>query len=98
MVYYVISGLIYACIIAIILLALIFGLRAKTYVKREKITSLAKGFSPLDVQRIFLGKTYPRKLTRALIVHWAQMGYIRVKYIDKTYVRLTLVKNPPTHS
>ena len=53
MVYYVISGLIYACIIAIILLALIFGLRAKTYVKREKITSLAKGFSPLDVQRIF---------------------------------------------
>ena len=98
MVYYVISGLIYACIIAIILLSLIFGLRAKTYVKREKITSLAKGFSPLDVQRIFLGKTYPRKLTRALIVHWAQMGYIRVKYIDKTYVRLTLVKNPPTHS
>lgn len=74
--YYVFAGLIYACILAIILLALVFGLRARRNVKHEKVTELAKGFSPLDVQRIFIGKTYPRRLTRALIVHWAQMGYI----------------------
>ncbi|MDE7082320.1 MAG: DUF2207 domain-containing protein [Clostridia bacterium] len=98
MVYYVFAGLIYSCILAILLLALVFGLRAKTYVKREKITCLATGFSPLDVQRVFIGKTYPRRLTRALIVYWAQMGYIRVKHIDKIHVRLTLVKKPPTHS
>ena len=98
MVYYIFAGLIYTCILAILLLALIFGLRARRNVKPQTVTALASGFSPLDVQRIFIGKTYPRRLTRALIVYWAQMGYIRVKHIDKTHVRLTLRNKPPTHS
>lgn len=97
MVYYIFAGLIYACILAILLLALIFGLRARRCVKHEEVTALARGFSPMDVQRIFIGKTYPRRLTRALIVHWAQMGYIRVKHIDKTHVRLIRVKRLPKH-
>jgi len=97
MVYYVFAGLIYACILVIILLALIFGLRARTYVKKERVTSLARGFSPLDVQRIFSGITCPQRLTRALITHWAQAGYIRIKHIDKTHVRLIRVKRMPEH-
>lgn len=98
MVYYIFAGLVYACILAILLLALIFGFRARRNVKHEKVTALASGFSPLDVQRIFIGKTYPKRLTRALIVHWAQMGYIRLKHIDRTHVRLILVKKPQTHA
>ena len=97
MLYYIFVGLIYACILAILLLVLIFGRRARRNVKKEKITSLSVGFSPLDVQRIFIGKTYPKRLTKALIVHWAQMGYIRIKHIDKSHVMLLLVKNPPAH-
>lgn len=96
MLYYIFVGLVYACILAILLLALIFGRRARRNVKKERITSLEEGFSPLDVQRIFIGKTYPRRLTKALIVHWAQMGYIRVKYVNKTHVRLILVRKPST--
>ena len=79
--YHVAVVAVYACILTICILALVFGLRARVYVKREKVTALPRGFSPLDVQRIFIGKTYPRRLTRALIVHWAQQGYIRVTYI-----------------
>ena len=97
MLYYIFAGLVYACILAILLLALIFGMRARRYVKHEKVTALASGFSPLDVQRIFIGKTYPRRLTRALIVHWAQMGYIRVKHINRTHVTLILLKKPSAH-
>lgn len=98
MTYYIFAGLIYACILAILLLVFVFGLRARRNVKHEKVTALAKGFSPLDVQRIFIGKTYPRRLTRALIVHWAQMGYIRVKHLDRNRVRLVLVNAPPNHA
>lgn len=97
MLYYIFAGLVYACILAILLLALIFGRRARRNVKKEKITSLADGLSPLDVQRIFIGKTYPGRLTKALIVHWAQMGYIRVKHINKTHILLILVRRPPAH-
>lgn len=94
MLYYIFVGLVYACIIAILLLALIFGRRARRNVKKEVVTSLEEGFSPLDVQRIFIGKTYPKRLTKALIVHWAQMGYIRVQHINKTHVKLILVRKP----
>ena len=96
MLYYIFVGLVYACILAILLLALIFGRRARRNVKKEKITALEDGFSPLDVQRIFIGKTYPRRLTKALIVHWAQMGYIRVKHLNRTHVLLMLVRKPST--
>lgn len=88
---------IYGCVAVILLLALVFGLRAKRNVKKEVVTKMPKGFSPLDVQRIFIGKTYPRRLTSALITHWAQMGYIKVKYLSKHTVRLTKVKDMPMH-
>lgn len=97
-VYYIAAGASYACIVVICILALVYGLRARAYVKHEKITALPRGFSPLDVQRIFIGKTYPRKLTRALIVHWAQLGYIRVAQVGRNTVRLKLINTPPYHT
>ncbi|MDE6104206.1 MAG: DUF2207 domain-containing protein [Clostridia bacterium] len=97
MLYYFFAGGVYACILAILLLALIYGRRARRNVKREKITCLSAGFSPLDVQRIFIGKTYPRRLTRALIVHWAQMGYISVEQLDRNRVKLFKLKHMPKH-
>ena len=45
MTYYIFAGLIYACILAILLLVLVFGLRARRNVKHEKVTALAKGFT-----------------------------------------------------
>lgn len=95
--YYVTAGAVYACIFIICILALIYGLRARANVKQEKITALPRGFSPMDVQRIFIGKSYPRRLTRALIVHWAQLGYVRVRAVNRFLVRLTCVKVPPDH-
>ena len=88
---------VYACVVAILMLALIFGRRARRNVKKERVTKMPKGFSPLDVQRIFIGKTYPRRLTCALITHWAQMGYIRVKYLSPLTVRIIKVKDMPKH-
>ena len=96
--YHIAGGCIYACLLIICILALFYGFRARRNVKKEKISSLSRGFSPLDIQRIFIGKTYPRKLTRALIVHWAQLGYIRVKYVCKYKVKLTCRRIPPVHS
>lgn len=96
-IYYGFAAGIYACVVAILVLALVFGLRAKRNVKKETVTKMPKGFSPLDVQRIFIGKTYPRRLTSALIIHWAQMGYIKVKYVSKHKVQLTKKKNMPPH-
>ncbi len=88
---------IYGCVAVIFVLALVFGLRARRNVKKEVVSKLPKGFSPLDVQRIFIGKTYPRRLTAALITHWAQMGYIKVKYLSKHTVRITKIKDMPEH-
>ena len=88
---------IYGCVAVILILALVFGLRAKRNVKKEVVTKMPDGFSPLDVQRIFIGKTYPRRLTSALITHWAQMGYIKVKYLSKHTVRVTKIKDMPMH-
>lgn len=88
---------IYGCVAVILILALVFGLRAKRNVKKEVVTKMPDGFSPLDVQRIFIGKTYPRRLTAALITHWAQMGYIKVKYLSPHTVQLTKKKDMPPH-
>ena len=96
--YHITVVAVYACILLICILALYYGFRARRNVKREKITALPRGFSPLDIQRIFIGKTYPRKLTRALIVHWAQLGFVRVKYVSKYRVTLTCRRPMPTHS
>ena len=96
--YHIAAVAVYACILVVIILAFVYGLRARAYVKRETVTALSRGFSPLDVQRIFIGKTYPRRLTRALIVHWAQMGYIRVEQISRYTVKLVCLKRPPVHN
>ena len=95
--YHIAGGCIYACLLILCILALFYGFRARRNVKKEKITSLPRGFSPLDIQRIFIGKTYPGKLTRALIVHWARLGYIRVKYVSRYKVKLVRLKFPPAH-
>ncbi|MDE7454059.1 MAG: DUF2207 domain-containing protein [Clostridia bacterium] len=96
--YHATAVAVYACILVICILAIIYGVRTRAYVKRQRVTALSRGFSPLDVQRIFIGKTFPRKLTRALIVHWAQMGYIRVEYVSRNRVKLVCRKRPPDHA
>ncbi|MDE6504829.1 MAG: DUF2207 domain-containing protein [Clostridia bacterium] len=88
----------YGCIFAVLVLALIFGPRARRNVKRQKITELPKGLSPLDIQRIFIGKTSPQKLTRALLVWWAQNGYIRIEQVGRYKVRVKKLKGMPYHN
>lgn len=95
--YYAFAALVYGCLLAFLVMSLYYGRRARRNVKREKITELKSGFSPLDIQRIFIGKTYPRRLTRALIVHWANMGYINVKQVGKHRIKIGLKKRPPAH-
>ena len=95
--YIIYCSLVLLCIATLAVFVIIFGRRARRNVRDEKITSLADGFSPLDIKRIFIGKTYPRKLTRALIVHWANCGYIKVKYVNKHRVRVTKIADMPRH-
>ena len=96
-VYYIFAGLVYGCIASVAGLAVFFGCRAMRNVKREQVRELKKGFSPLDVQRIFIGKTYPSRLTRALIVHWAERGLISVEYVDARRVTLVKKSTMPDH-
>lgn len=96
-VYYIFAGLVYGCIAAVAGLAVFFGCRAMRNVKREQVRELKKGFSPLDVQRIFIGKTYPSRLTRAMIVHWAERGLISVEYVDAQRVTLVKKTTMPDH-
>ncbi len=96
-VYNVFFGCVYGCIAAILVLAWIFGRRARRNVKKESVTRLAEGFSPLDVKRIFIGKTFPRRLTRALVAYWAHRGYITVEYQTKYTVKLTKINPMPAH-
>lgn len=96
-VYYVFAALIAADVCATFALMLYYGLRARRNVKRERITGLADGFSPLDVKRIFIGKTYPRRLTRALLSWWGKCGYIRVTQCGHSRVKVTVIEHPPEH-
>lgn len=95
--YYSLASASYLCIAALIFLTVYFGRRARRNVKREKVTSMPKGFSPLDVQRIFIGKTFPSRLTRALLVHWAELGYIKIIPISKFRVKIRELKPMPPH-
>lgn len=97
-IYYVFAGLVYGLIATVFVLALYFGLRARRYVKNERVTALPDGLSPLDVQRIFMGKTYPNRLTKALLAYWAKRGYIKLKYLSKNTVRVIKLADMPTHS
>lgn len=96
-VYYISTAIVYGCIAAIVIMALVLGTRARRNVKHERVKHLPKGFSPLDVQRILIGKTYPRRLTKALIAHWANNGYIKIKRIDGTHVAVQQLKDMPEH-
>lgn len=96
-IYNCLAAAVFLCIGAILFMAVYFGRRAKRNVKKETVKELPRGFSPLDVQRIFIGKTYPRKLTAALLTHWAALGHIKLKYIDKYHVKVIKIKNLPPH-
>lgn len=95
--YYTFVAAVYGIIAVIFAFVLIFGLRAKRNVKHEKITRMPDGFSPLDVKRIFIGKTYPQRLTRALIAYWGERGYIKVKQLSRNTVRIIKLKGMPKH-
>ena len=90
MIYLTFAIIIYAMVATVLVLAVIFGRRARRNVKNERVTKMPNGFSPLDVQRIFIGKTYPRRLTAALITHWAQMGHACAVGVVITLVILLL--------
>lgn len=96
--YYALATASYLCIAAVLILSVYFGRRARRNVKREKIKTMPEGFSPLDVQRIFIGKTFPNRLTRALLSHWAQLGYIKIIPVSKFKVRIRHVKSMPPHT
>ncbi|MDE7395770.1 MAG: hypothetical protein K2M95_06605, partial [Clostridiales bacterium] len=76
--YYVIAGGVYGVIGVVIVLAIVFGLRARVSAKWDINDRLPDGFSPLDIQRVLGGITYPRRITKALLYHWANMGYIKI--------------------
>ncbi len=95
--YYVLATAVYLCIAALIVLSAYFGRRARRNVKREKVTRLPVGVSPLDVQRVFIGKTYPSRLTRALLAHWAQLGYIKIVPVSRFKVHIRHIKEMPPH-
>lgn len=95
--YYIATAAVYGCIAVLVVLSLYYGRRARRNVKNERVTRLPDGFSPLDVQRIFIGKTYPRRITRALIAWWAERGYISVTRTGMFTVELKRNKSFPYH-
>ncbi len=97
-VYHVMAIAAYLCIAAVLVLAIVFGRRARRHVKKEKVTKLPNGLSPLDIQRIFIGKTYPRRITKALLTWWATRGYITIEQVSRCKVRVTKIKEPPYHN
>ena len=96
--FYVIAAAIsWGCIGTVLIFDIVFGLRALFHVKREFITELPKGFSPLDYQRVMRAKTNPQRLTHALLVWWAQRGYIRIEGLTRNTVRVWKLKEMPPH-
>ena len=96
--FYVIAAAIsWGCIATVLIFDIVFGLRGLFHVKRETITELPKGFSPLDYQRVMRAKTSPHRLTRALLVWWAQKGYIRIEGRGGSTVRVWKIQNMPPH-
>ncbi len=96
--FYVIAAAIsFGCILTVFVFDIVFGFRALFHVKRELVMSLPEGFSPLDYQRIIRGKTRPEQLTRALLVWWAEKGYIRIEGLTRSKVRVYKLKDMPPH-
>lgn len=97
--FYVIAAAIsWGCILTVLVFDIVFGLRARFRVKKERVTELPKGFSPLDYQRVMKGKTRPDRLTRALLVWWAQKGYIKIGGLTRNTVRVWKLQNMPAHT
>ena len=96
--FYVIAAILsWGCIFTVLVFDVAFGLRARFRVKRERVTALPEGFSPLDYQRVMKGKTRPERLTRALLVWWAQRGYIEIKEKTARIVTVKKIKDMPPH-
>lgn len=96
--FYVIAAAIsWACILTVLIFDIAFGLRARFRVKKERVTRLPDGFSPLDYQRVIKGKTRPDRLTRALLAWWAQRGYIKIGATSRNVVRVWKLTNMPPH-
>ncbi len=95
--YYITAAIVYGCIAVLVVLSLYYGRRARRNVKKERVSRLPDGFSPLDVQRIFIGKTFPRRITRALVAWWAERGYISVTRTGFFTVELKRQKPFPYH-
>ena len=96
--FYIIAATIsWGCILTVLVFDVVFGLRARFRVRRERVTSLPAGFSPLDYQRVMKGKTRPDRLTRALLVWWAQRGYIEIEYKTASIVKVRKINDMPPH-
>lgn len=95
--YIIAATLSWGCIFTVLVFDVAFGLRARFRVKRERVTSLPEGFSPLDYQRVMKGKTRPERLTRALLVWWAQKGYLEIKKKSAWVVKARKIKDMPPH-
>lgn len=96
--FYIIAAAIsFGCIAVVLVFDVAFGCRALFHVKRERVSELPKGFSPLDYQRVIKGKTRPDQLTRALLVWWAERGYIKLAGLNRNTVRVWKLKNMPPH-
>ena len=96
--FYIIAAAVsWGCILTVLVFDVVFGLRARSRVKRERVTSLPAGFSPLDYQRVMKGKTRPERLTRALLVWWAQRGYIEIKPKSRRIVTVRKISEMPPH-
>lgn len=96
-VYFAFAAGVYGIILAALILALVFGLRARVLVKDEYKDRLPDGFSPLDIQRVMFGRTYPSRLTKALLCHWANMGYITIKSKEDGRLAIRVLKEMPPH-
>lgn len=96
--FYVIAAAIsWGAIATVLVFDIVFGLRARFRVKKERVTQLSEGFSPLDYQRVMKGKTRPDRMTRALLVWWAQKGYIKIGELSRNTVRVWKLNNMPPH-
>ena len=95
--YVIVAAVSWGCILTVLVFDVVFGLRARFRVKRERVTALPAGFSPLDYQRVMKGKTRPERLTRALLVWWAQKGYIAIKYKTASSVTVRKISDMPPH-
>ena len=95
--YIIAASLSWGCILTVLVFDVIFGLRARFRVKKERVTSLPAGFSPLDYQRVMKGKTRPERLTCALLVWWAQRGYIEIEYKTESVVTVKKIMDMPPH-